>query len=103
MKFCPKCKSILLPKKQNDKTVFACHCGHSEEGNMKFTEAVKEEKKEIGIVEKEVETLPIVTAKCPHCNHTEAYNWEIQTRAGDEAATQFFRCKKCNHTWREYK
>lgn len=103
MKFCPKCKSIMLPKKHGEKTVFACHCGYFEAGETRFTEAIKQEKKEIGIVEKEIETLPLVKAKCPHCKHEEAYNWEIQTRAPDEAATQFFKCKKCSHTWREYR
>ena len=92
-----------MPKKQGDKTVFACHCGYFEAGNMKIKEAVKQEVKEMGIVEKEIDTLPVVKAKCPDCGHGEAANWEIQTRAGDEAATQFFKCKKCSHTWREYK
>ena len=103
MKFCPKCKSIMLPKKQGDKAVFVCHCGYSEAGETRIKEAVKQEIREIGIVEKQIETLPVVNAKCPHCSHREAYNWEIQTRSGDEAATQFFKCKKCGHTWREYK
>lgn len=103
MKFCPKCSSILMPKKHDGKAVFSCHCGYFEEGNMKMTEAVKQEKKDIGVVENEIETLPIVKVKCPHCKNEEAYNWEIQTRAADEAATQFFKCKKCGHTWREYK
>jgi len=26
----------------------------------------------------------------------------VQTRGGDEASTQFMRCTKCNHTFREY-
>jgi DNA-directed RNA polymerase subunit M len=26
----------------------------------------------------------------------------VQTRRADESATQFFRCTKCGHTWREY-
>lgn len=103
MRFCKKCGSILMPKKQDGKVVFACHCGYFEEGSMKMTEAVKQEKKEIGVVDKDFETLPVVKAKCPDCKNEEAYNWEIQTRAGDEAATQFFKCKKCKHTWREYK
>lgn len=103
MKFCPKCKSILLPKKENGGVVFACHCGYSEKGEGKIREAVTQEVKEIGVVDKDIETLPVVKAKCPHCKHEEAYNWEIQTRAGDEAATQFFKCRKCSHTWREYK
>lgn len=103
MKFCPKCKSIMLPKKEGSHVLFACHCGHSEEGETKIKEAIRQEKKEIGVVEKDIETMPVVNAKCPHCKNAEAYNWEIQTRAPDEAATQFFKCRKCSHTWREYR
>jgi len=103
MLFCKKCGSIMMPKKEGDKTIFKCHCGYSEEGNAKFKEEVKKEKKEIGVVDKEVETMPVVKAKCPDCGHDEAFNWEIQTRAGDEPPTQFFKCRKCGHTWREYK
>jgi DNA-directed RNA polymerase subunit M len=32
----------------------------------------------------------------------EVYVWQVQTRGGDEASTQFFRCTKCGHTFREY-
>jgi DNA-directed RNA polymerase subunit M len=28
--------------------------------------------------------------------------WMLQTRSADEATTQFFRCTKCKHTWRNY-
>jgi len=93
----------MMPKKTDKGAVFVCHCGYSEAGETKITEAVKQEKMEMGIVEKEIDTHPVVKAKCPHCKHGEAFNWEIQTRAGDEAATQFFKCRKCGHTWREYK
>ena len=103
MKFCPKCSSILIPKKEGSGVVLVCHCGYKEKGESKITEAVKQEKQEIGIVDKDIETMPLVRAKCPDCKNDEAYNWEIQTRAGDEAATQFFRCKKCRHVWREYR
>lgn len=103
MKLCPKCGSIMLPKKQEGKSIFVCHCGYSEEGSFKIREEVKREEKEMGVVEKKIEALPVVKTKCPHCKNDQAYNWEIQTRAPDEAATQFFKCKKCGHTWREYK
>ena len=103
MLFCKKCGSIMIPKKEDGKTIFKCHCGYSEEGSAKMTEkVVKKEEREFGVADKDVETLPVVKNKCPHCANPESYNWEIQTRAGDEPATQFYRCKKCGHTWREY-
>ncbi|MBS3171381.1 hypothetical protein J4449_02085 [Candidatus Woesearchaeota archaeon] len=35
-------------------------------------------------------------------NVQSASNWLVQTRAADEAATRFFKCVKCMHTWRAY-
>ncbi|GAI81579.1 unnamed protein product, partial [marine sediment metagenome] len=32
-----------------------------------------------------------------------AYFWSVQTRSGDEAETKFFKCTKCEFTWREYR
>jgi DNA-directed RNA polymerase subunit M len=103
MKFCPKCGSICLPKKEGTKTVFACKCGHSEAGETKITETMKHEEKKFGVAEENIDTLPVVKTRCPNCGYGEAANWEIQTRSPDEAATQFFKCKKCSHTWREYR
>ena len=39
---------------------------------------------------------------CEKCGHTEAVWWMLQTRSADEPTTQFYRCTKCNHTWRNY-
>jgi DNA-directed RNA polymerase subunit M/transcription elongation factor TFIIS len=38
--------------------------------------------------------------ECPKCGNHEAYWWMVQTDTADEPSTQFFRCTKCNHTWR---
>lgn len=44
---------------------------------------------------------PIVeTEGCPQCGNIQAYWWIVQTDSGDEPSAQFFRCTKCNHTWR---
>jgi len=40
------------------------------------------------------------TDGCPECGNIQAYWWIVQTDSGDEPSTQFFRCTKCNHTWR---
>ncbi len=81
----------------------ACSCGyHNASEGIKLTETAKKTEQIVGIAE-ERETLPLCDADCSKCKHTKAYHWEVQTRAGDEPATRFFRCQNCKHTWREYK
>ncbi len=36
------------------------------------------------------------------CDSNEAVWWMLQTRSADEPTTQFYRCTKCNTTWRNY-
>jgi DNA-directed RNA polymerase subunit M len=48
------------------------------------------------------ESLPTINIECPKCNNNLAVWWMLQTRSADEATTQFYRCTKCNHTWRNY-
>jgi DNA-directed RNA polymerase subunit M/transcription elongation factor TFIIS len=52
----------------------------------------------IVVIGKEVQSIktnPTATIKCPKCENNLAITWQVQTRAGDEGATQFFRCTKC--------
>lgn len=55
--------------------------------------------------EKKTNTYPKVQIKCPKCKYKEAYFWTLQTRAGDESETKFYKCAnlKCEHTWRQYR
>jgi DNA-directed RNA polymerase subunit M len=66
---------------------------------------VKQKKniKGITILEKDTTPLPQTSIACPECSHSSAYWWMQQTRSDDEPPTQFFRCAKCKHVWREYK
>ncbi|MBI4095319.1 MAG: transcription factor S [DPANN group archaeon] len=109
MKFCPKCGSMMKHHDNN----FVCACGHKEAvaGKVEFREVKagqlkarvqKQETKDERQNTESRDTMPVVDNVCPKCGNPKAYWWEMQTRAADEAATQFFRCTKCNHTWRKY-
>src|SRR3989338_3137205 len=97
--FCPKCGSILTPKREGSKKLLACSCGYKTgNSDMTLQENIPKKKyeKDVDIVTKgELETLPKIKQVCPKCGHSEAYYWVVQTRAADEAATRFFRCVKC--------
>lgn len=108
MEFC-SCGGILEPlRKAKGGIALTCRaCGkvsHKKITSMKITSAVKEGHDSIVVVGKgETETtLPKIRMLCPKCEHEEAYWWTQQTRAMDEPQTRFFRCTKCNYTWRDY-
>ena len=107
IKFCPKCKSIMMPKKDDGgKVVMRCSCGYSEAAGeqtaLKEEKIVKKEEAEMDVVDEDFETLPVTKEECPECGNKEAYYWLVQTRAADEAATKFLKCTKCKHIWRDY-
>jgi transcription factor S len=102
MEFCPKCGSVLVPKRKN----FGCaRCNYSTKEKVNLSSSEKmEEKKKIEIVsQKGSEISPIIAENCKKCDNKKAFFWTVQTRAGDEAETKFFKCTKCKHTWREYR
>ena len=102
--FCKKCGSLLKVKKKGEKNVKYCECGYEEEGGLTFSEQEKEiDKISEKVVEDDLKHLPKTSdVECPKCGNNEAYYWIMQTRAGDEAPTQFFRCTNCKFTWRSY-
>ena len=104
--FCPKCGSILIPKKEGKKTVVQCSCGYrSGKGeDFSLSEQVKNVSLPVEIVDAkhELDALPSINAHCPKCKNTRAKFWTVQTRAGDEPETKFLKCEKCGHTWRDY-
>ena len=102
MEFCPKCGAVLVQEKKKD----SCpRCRYSTKGRVKLKTSEKlGEKKKITVVsEKDSEVHPTIEQMCDECGNKKAYFWTIQTRASDEAETKFFKCTKCDFTWREYR
>ncbi|HUS78261.1 MAG TPA: transcription factor S [Patescibacteria group bacterium] len=105
MKFCDKCGTVL--KLDPVKKILVCpKCGTEEPAEVDIEVIRNTENKDkivvIGKKERELRTLPQTKAKCPKCDNLTAEWWMVQTRSIDESATQFFRCTKCGHTWRDY-
>jgi transcription elongation factor S-II len=40
------------------------------------------------------------TIKCGKCKNNKISYYELQTRSGDEAITQFYNCIICGHKWK---
>ena len=91
-----------MPKKENGKTILQCSCGYKDtKSEKKLKEEIKGKKEEVKAVEKGMQTLPEVEATCTKCGNKKAYFWTMQTRGWDEPETQFYKCTKCEHSWRE--
>ena len=84
--------------------MLVCNCGFTkvEREDILMKENVRGKKKLEVIDDKSREVMPKTEAECPKCAHKVAYFWSQQTRASDEAETQFFECVKCKHRWRAY-
>ncbi len=103
MKFCPTCELRL---KKTDSGLRCPKCDYEEGGVSTQTKKIVEEKEvsEFNVLEENEgkEALPSIKIDCEKCGNDEAVWWMLQTRSADEPTTQFYRCIKCNYTWRDY-
>ena len=115
MQFCPECGSRLELRKskmgKDYEIVLTCSkCGYKKPKTMKarpkITALLKTDtQKSFTIISKEdqkIRTWLTLKVECPKCGNNLVYVWQVQTRSGDEGSTQFMRCTKCDHTFREY-
>ncbi len=115
MEFCPECGSVLRPKKSETSNgvsiLLACSkCDYVKKGSVKNVRTnagkiiTRSQQEAVTVIPKdqEVSTMPTLKMRCPKCGNRLCYVWQVQTRGGDESSTQFFRCTKCSHTFREY-
>lgn len=45
--------------------------------------------------------LSVPPARCPKCDHTRAYYFQLQIRSADEPMTTFYKCCSCGHQWND--
>jgi len=112
MEFCPECGCRLEPKKNQDTIVLSCtKCGYvkqpqSNRAQAKVIKVIQPTAQPFMTIisedEQKIKTMQTIRMKCEKCDNNEVYVWQVQTRGGDEASTQFMRCTKCGHTFREY-
>jgi len=102
MEFCPDCKSIMIPTEG----VLVCRkCGKKIEmtKNDALVSRTEQKERHMTVIDgEEAAGLPTIKARCPECKNDTAYWWLRQLRSADESEVRFFRCTKCNYTWREY-
>jgi len=87
---CPKC-GFTISEQEPTVTINVGNVTRQEHNALRVLDA-----------ENTTEVLPTINIECPKCNNNLAVWWMLQTRSADEATTQFYRCTKCNHTWRNY-
>ena len=105
MEFCPNCEVRL----KNDNGLLSCpKCKFVKE---KTDKSVKEKPEEINSEFLVMDESDLSQTKklestikidCEKCHNQEGVCWSLQTRSADEPETRFYRCTKCNHTWRDY-
>jgi len=105
---CPKCGKIMTLRRSSKPAWVCSRCGYEKPvaGGVIYTKIHRRGRaEEVAVIREgeEEKVLPVTSeVVCPKCGAREAYYWSVQTRSADEPMTQFFKCRKCGYTWREY-
>jgi DNA-directed RNA polymerase subunit M len=92
---------MMMPK---DGMMVCRKCGHKipKTTGESMLSKTKQLDRIVPVLEQESSGLPTTNSRCPECGNNIAYWWLRQLRSADESEVRFFRCTKCNRTWREY-
>ncbi|MCZ2845578.1 MAG: RPA12/RPB9/RPC11 RNA polymerase family protein [Candidatus Bathyarchaeota archaeon] len=112
MDFCPECKTKMIPlKKKQARTVtliLSCpKCGNEKKYTRPNSPIIKvrnhppEKLVIIGKKEQQLKTTPRFIIECPKCGNKRAYGWIVHLGSLEQSSTQFYRCTKCNYTFRD--
>jgi DNA-directed RNA polymerase subunit M len=111
LEFCPDCGTRMIRSKEvlarTITLIFLCpKCGNKKEytpSNSFIPKIVNHPKKNMVIIgkkEQRLRTEPIIRINCPSCGNKTSFTWMVHGRS-EQSSTQFFRCTKCNHTFRD--
>mmetsp|Transcript_37516 Transcript_37516/g.52072 ORF Transcript_37516/g.52072 Transcript_37516/m.52072 type:complete len:109 (-) Transcript_37516:714-1040(-) len=104
--FCPTCANLLMVEYHMVTSLrLVCQaCPYVYEINKKLAKEYELERKQVDDVlggEDAWKNVDRTEATCPKCDHGQAYFIQIQIRSADEPMTIFYKCCKCDHTWKE--
>jgi DNA-directed RNA polymerase subunit M len=109
LRFCPKCDTRLRHSPGDEDQIVCSKCGFKTKATKEVDRKAEQFNNKVNqdvslkVMDGDtVEALPTTSIECPECKNNTAFWWMLQTRSADEATTQFYRCTKCNHTWRNY-
>ena len=108
IRFCSKCGNLMVVERKRKHAFLVCHKCHKttklKNEKIVISEHMPEQKRDIVVMGKDegVAELPKTKIMCPRCEHMEAHWWMQQTRTADEPPTLFYRCTKCQYSWRNY-
>ena len=106
VKFCKNCGSLMMPTKGKEGVQLLCKkCEITEksEGDIVLKSRIRDTERTATVVITDSDDYSTEDMDCPNCNAMrKVTQWQVQTRSADEAPTTFYKCKTCNHTWREY-
>ena len=101
MEFCPKCKSILAPKKENGETLLVCSCGFKKAVEKKEMREKGKKDTKIDIVHDETNPLAVYPHKCKKCGYGKAQLISKGIWYSDEDEVIEYVCGKCGAHERE--
>ncbi len=104
IKFCPKCKGILIPNKVCDKKLLVCDgCGFTKEVDilsLKSKEEIKSEKEKGTAVGEEKNVFATYKHKCEKCGYDKCEFIDLGPQISDEDELILLKCGKCGHVER---
>ncbi len=101
MKFCPRCKKILIPEKKEKEFFISCRCGFSEkvEKGTEIPEKFSLNERGKGFVKGENE-FAIYENVCKKCGYNKAQIIDMGVFYGDEDNLILLKCGRCNFSER---